>query len=117
MKFVETNLKGVYVIEPAIYEDDRGHFLEAFREKVFQDRGVIFRYVQDNISTSVRGVVRGLHYQKEPFTQAKLVMAVKGEILDVAVDIRKDRSEEHTSELQSRGHHVCRPLLEVKELL
>src|SRR5690625_6427883 len=89
MKFVETNLKGVYVIEPAIYEDDRGHFLEAFREKVFQDRGVIFRYVQDNISTSVKGVVRGLHYQKE-------------------------RSEEHTSELQSRGHLVCRLLLEKK---
>ncbi len=89
MKFVETNLKGVYVIEPAIYEDDRGHFLEAFREKVFEERGLIFRYVQDNISTSVKGVVRGLHYQKEPFTQAKLVMAVKGEILDVAVDIRK----------------------------
>src|SRR5690625_3454518 len=108
MKFVETNLKGVYVIEPAIYEDDRGHFLEAFREKVFEERGLIFRYVQDNISTSVKGVVRGLHYQKEPFTQAKLVMAVKGEILDVAVDIRKGsptfRSEEHTSELQSRGH-------------
>src|SRR5690625_6714739 len=57
---------------------------------MLQDRGVMFLYVQDHISTSVKGVVRGLHYQKEPFTQAKLVMAVKGEILDVAVDIRKD---------------------------
>lgn len=90
MKFIETNLKGVYVIEPAIFEDERGHFLEAFREKKFQDQGLIFRYVQDNISTSVRGVVRGLHYQKDPFTQAKLVMAVRGAILDVAVDIRRD---------------------------
>lgn len=90
MKFIETNLKGVYVIEPAIFKDDRGHFLEAFREMKFQNQGLIFHYVQDNISTSVNGVVRGLHYQKEPFAQAKLVMAVKGGILDVAVDIRKN---------------------------
>lgn len=90
MKFIETNLKGVYVIEPVIFEDDRGHFLEAFREKVFQEQGLISNYVQDNISTSTKGVVRGLHYQKDPFTQAKLVMVVKGEVLDVAVDIRRD---------------------------
>src|SRR5690625_7415029 len=88
MKFVETNLKGVYVIEPAIYEDDRGHFLEAFREKVFEERGLIFRYVQDNVSTSVKGVARARHYQKEPFTQATPVMAVNGESLDLAADIR-----------------------------
>lgn len=89
MKFYKTELEGVWLAEPVIYRDHRGEFLESFREEYFRQQGVIFNFVQDNISTSVKGTVRGLHYQKEPHAQAKLVMAIQGEILDVAVDIRK----------------------------
>ena len=90
MKFRKTSLDGVWLIEPKIFEDDRGHFLEAFREEVYREKGLEFNFVQDNISTSVRGTLRGLHYQIPPWSQAKLVMAMNGEILDVAVDLRKN---------------------------
>lgn len=90
MKFFKTDLDGIWLIEPAVYSDGRGQFLESFRKEFFRQQGIIFNYVQDNISTSAKGTVRGLHYQKEPHAQAKLVMAVYGEILDVAVDIRKN---------------------------
>lgn len=89
LKFKETSLKDVWLIEPTLYEDDRGHFLEAFREEYFRDKGVISTFVQDNISVSKKGTIRGLHYQANPYAQAKLVMAIEGEILDVAVDLRK----------------------------
>lgn len=92
MHFEKTSLEGVWLIKPNIYEDDRGHFLESYREEIFKEMGVPYRFVQDNISTSVKGTVRGLHYQVPPKSQAKLVMAVKGEILDVAVDMRSDSS-------------------------
>ena len=90
MIFEETALEGVVLVRPKIFEDRRGHFLEAFRKEKFRENGLIHEYIQDNISTSGKGTVRGLHYQVEPHAQAKLVMALKGEILDVAVDIRKD---------------------------
>jgi dTDP-4-dehydrorhamnose 3,5-epimerase len=90
MKFEKTNLAGVTLIKPKVFEDQRGHFLEAFRRAGFEQQGLVFDFCQDNISTSAKGTVRGLHYQKEPHAQAKLVMAVSGEILDVALDIRKD---------------------------
>lgn len=92
MKFRKTSLDGVWLIEPKIFKDDRGHFLEAFREEVYREKGLEFNFVQDNISTSVRGTLRGLHYQIPPWSQAKLVMAMNGEILDVAVDLRKNSS-------------------------
>lgn len=92
MKFKETPLKGVWLIEPTIFEDDRGHFLEAFREEYFREQGVFSTFVQDNISVSKKGTLRGLHYQCDPHAQTKLVMAIEGEILDVAVDLRKNSS-------------------------
>lgn len=90
MQFEKTSLDKVWLIKPKIFEDDRGHFLESFRKEIFKEKGVEYEFVQDNISTSTKGTVRGLHYQIFPHSQAKLVMAVYGEILDVAVDIRKN---------------------------
>lgn len=90
LTFIKTDIEGIWFIEPAIYGDHRGHFLEAYRQESFREKGLIFNYVQDNISTSKIGTVRGLHYQKAPYAQAKLVMAISGTILDVAVDIRKN---------------------------
>lgn len=90
MTFIESAIKGVWILEPTLFEDQRGHFLEAFRENSFRERGLIYRYVQDNISLSGQGTIRGLHYQKHPHSQSKLVMALSGRVLDVAVDIRRN---------------------------
>jgi dTDP-4-dehydrorhamnose 3,5-epimerase len=90
LTFQKTSLEGVFIIEPNIFGDRRGHFLEAFREEVFRQQGLLYRFVQDNISTSARNTIRGLHYQKPPHAQAKLLMAVHGSILDVALDLRKN---------------------------
>lgn len=89
MKFKESTLKDVWLIEPTLFGDERGQFLEAFRAEYFKKEGVISDFVQDNISVSKKGTIRGLHYQCNPHAQAKLVMAIEGEILDVAVDLRK----------------------------
>ena len=90
MKFEKTSLKNVWLIKPTVFKDDRGHFLESFRREIFKEKGVDYDFVQDNISTSQKGIIRGLHFQKDPYSQSKLVMAVYGEILDVAVDMRKN---------------------------
>lgn len=90
MPFVETGLKGLLFFEPALFTDNRGCFFESYSEKVFANAGIVSRFVQDNESHSVKGVIRGLHYQLAPYAQAKLVRVVKGEVLDVAVDLRKD---------------------------
>lgn len=90
MQFEKTSLDKVWLIKPKVYKDDRGQFLEAFRREIFKKQGVEYNFVQDNISTSAKGTVRGLHYQIPPYSQAKLVMAIYGEILDVAVDMRKN---------------------------
>ena len=87
MKVTETALPEVLVFEPRVFEDERGFFLETWNERVFADHGVHARFVQDNHSCSVRGVVRGLHYQVEK-PQAKLITCLRGRIWDVAVDIR-----------------------------
>lgn len=89
MNVIKTQLEGVVIIEPRIFNDARGYFFESFSQRDFnqQVREVIF--VQDNESKSSYGVLRGLHYQKPPYTQSKLVRVVKGAVLDVAVDIRK----------------------------
>lgn len=89
MKLTETGLEGLVVIEPAIFEDDRGYFFESYNEGKFKKAGLDFTFVQDNQSKSTYGVVRGLHYQIEPHAQTKLVRVLHGRILDVAVDIRK----------------------------
>jgi dTDP-4-dehydrorhamnose 3,5-epimerase len=89
MKFLKTYIKGVVIIEPAVFSDNRGYFLESFNKKNFEDNIGKIDFVQDNESKSSRGVLRGLHFQKPPFAQAKLVRCIKGSVIDVAVDIRK----------------------------
>lgn len=91
MKIKETPLKDCYIIEPTIFEDERGYFFEKFNEKKFEElTGQNGHFVQDNISKSSYGVLRGLHLQKGEHSQAKLVSCLEGKVLDVAVDLRKD---------------------------
>ncbi len=90
MKVTKTFLDGVLIIEPDIYKDIRGYFFESYNEKKYFDSGILNKFTQDNQSKSVYGVIRGLHYQLEPYAQAKLVRVVYGKIFDVAVDIRKN---------------------------
>jgi len=100
MKAIETKLKGCFIIEPTIFNDDRGYFFETFNQQKFQELiGEKVNFVQDNESFSSRGVLRGLHYQKGEHAQAKLVRVTHGKILDVAVDLRKNSSTfgEHIS--------------------
>lgn len=89
MYFIETNLKDCFILEPKVFEDERGYFMESFNQKTFNDGiGHNVTFVQDNQSFSTRGVLRGLHYQCGEHAQAKLVRVLTGEVLDVAVDIR-----------------------------
>ncbi|PKH50434.1 dTDP-4-dehydrorhamnose 3,5-epimerase [Tenacibaculum sp. Bg11-29] len=88
MKFVETGIAEVVIIEPSVFEDDRGYFLESFNKDEFEKNIGKVDFVQDNESKSIRGVLRGLHFQKPPFAQAKLVRCIKGAVIDVVVDIR-----------------------------
>ncbi len=89
MNVIDTEIEGVKIIEPRIFNDARGYFFESFSQKEFEEKVCRTVFVQDNESKSTAGVVRGLHYQKPPYTQSKLVRVVKGAVLDVAVDIRK----------------------------
>ena len=89
MKVIKTAIEGVVIIEPRIFTDARGYFFESFSQKEFDEKVRPIRFVQDNESKSSYGVMRGLHYQKMPYTQSKLVRCVKGSVLDVAVDIRE----------------------------
>ncbi|MEP7258554.1 MAG: dTDP-4-dehydrorhamnose 3,5-epimerase [Flavitalea sp.] len=89
MPFTQTGLPGLIVVEPLIFEDSRGYFFEAYNEERFFSEGIKISFVQDNQSRSCYGVIRGLHYQKPPHAQSKLVRVLSGAILDVAVDIRK----------------------------
>ena len=90
MRILKTDIEGVLIIEPQLFEDERGYFFEAFSERKFAElTGIETRFVQDNESKSCYGVLRGLHFQKPPYAQSKLVRVVKGAVLDVAVDIRK----------------------------
>ena len=92
MKLIKTPISGLFVLEPQIFYDDRGYFFESYNKKVFDDLGIHDNFVQDNQSYSKKGVIRGLHFQKPPFAQAKLVRVLKGSVLDVAVDIRSGSS-------------------------
>lgn len=89
MRFISTKIKGVWLIEPMVFGDSRGFFLESFQETLFKKQGIRERFVQDNHSRSSKGVLRGLHYQVAPKAQAKLVRVIKGAAFDVAVDLRK----------------------------
>lgn len=88
MKVIETPIPGVVIIEPRIFGDERGYFFESFSQREFDEKIGHINFVQDNESMSSYGVMRGLHFQRPPFTQAKLVRCVRGKVIDVAVDIR-----------------------------
>jgi dTDP-4-dehydrorhamnose 3,5-epimerase len=90
MKVVETGFEGLFVLEPRVFADERGYFFESFNSQTFKNNGLDFEWVQDNQSQSKYGVVRGLHFQKPPYAQTKLIRVLKGEILDVVVDLRHD---------------------------
>jgi len=89
MNLIETKIKGVYIIEPKLFGDTRGYFFESYSQREFDEKIGPIKFVQDNESMSTYGVMRGLHFQRPPFTQSKLVRCVRGSVLDVAVDIRK----------------------------
>jgi dTDP-4-dehydrorhamnose 3,5-epimerase len=89
MKITETYIKDLKIIEPEVFGDHRGYFLETFNQKKFEDFGLNYNFVQDNELMSTFGVLRGLHYQLEPYAQTKLVRVISGIVFDVAVDIRK----------------------------
>ena len=89
MEFKKTAIEGVYIIEPRVFNDARGYFFEAWKQEEFNAHIGQVNFIQDNESKSLRGVLRGLHYQKGELSQAKLVRVIKGKVLDVAVDIRK----------------------------
>lgn len=98
MEYIETEIKGVLIVEPKVFDDQRGYFFEAWKKEEFQRHAGPVEFVQDNESKSSYGVLRGLHYQRGDASQAKLVRVIKGRVLDVAVDLRKDSS--------TFGHHV-----------
>ena len=89
MVYTETELSGVWIIDPKVFSDSRGYFMEAYKEQEFEECIGKVSFMQDNESCSTRGVLRGLHYQLEPYAQSKLVRVISGKVLDVAVDIRK----------------------------
>lgn len=89
MIFTEQKIKGVWVIEPKVFTDERGYFMEAYKQNLFEEYIGKVNFIQDNESKSTKGVLRGLHYQKGEHSQAKLVRVLKGKVLDVVVDIRK----------------------------
>ena len=99
MKFIETKILDVIIIEPTVFVDERGYFLESYNQNKFEEVVGKTSFVQDNESKSSKGVLRGLHFQKPPFEQAKLVRCIEGEVLDLAVDIRKNS--------KTYGQHVA----------
>ncbi|MGN6533190.1 MAG: dTDP-4-dehydrorhamnose 3,5-epimerase [Ginsengibacter sp.] len=89
MPFIKTSIPDLLIFEPKVFEDNRGYFLESYNQKLFSAEGIKIRFVQDNQASSSFGVVRGLHFQKNPHAQTKLIRVLSGSIIDVAVDIRK----------------------------
>ncbi len=89
MPFIKTEFPGLIIFEPKIWEDDRGYFFESYNQKTFSAEGININFIQDNQASSNFGVIRGLHYQLDPYAQTKLIRVLSGKILDVAVDIRK----------------------------
>ncbi len=89
MKFIKTAIPEVIVVEPQVFGDNRGYFLETYRKDIFVKNGINVEFIQDNFSYSKKGILRGIHFQADPFAQDKLVRVAEGEVFDVAVDLRK----------------------------
>ncbi len=109
MKFISTNISGLLIIEPKIYEDSRGYFFESFQKDIFKNQGIDVDFIQDNQSLSHKGALRGLHFQNPPYAQGKLVRVIKGAVLDVVLDIRKDSA--------TYGQHFSIELTEQNNLM
>jgi dTDP-4-dehydrorhamnose 3,5-epimerase len=92
MEIIQTEIQDLLIIKPKVFEDDRGYFFESYNRQNFLDHGIDVNFVQDNESRSMKNVLRGLHFQKPPFSQGKLVRVMRGSVLDVAVDLRKSSS-------------------------
>ena len=90
MKVIKTDIEGVFIIEPIVFEDERGYFFESYNQADLKKQGIDYNFIQDNQSKSKYGTVRGIHFQKGEFSQAKLVRVLEGTVLDVAVDLRKN---------------------------
>lgn len=107
MNVIKTDIEGVVILEPRVFEDSRGYFFESFSKRIFDELVASVDFVQDNESCSSRGVMRGLHFQRPPFAQAKLVRCVRGCVLDVAVDIRKGSPTygKHVAVVLSEDNH------------
>ncbi|MEF3692296.1 MAG: dTDP-4-dehydrorhamnose 3,5-epimerase [Candidatus Moraniibacteriota bacterium] len=90
MNVIKTNIEDVLIIELRVFGDERGFFVETFNLERYKEAGIDWEFVQDNLSSSMKGVLRGLHFQRDPFAQGKLVQVIQGKVLDVAVDIRKN---------------------------
>jgi dTDP-4-dehydrorhamnose 3,5-epimerase len=90
MPFTQTPIKDLVIFEPRVFEDERGYFFESYNQKLFEENGIDTKFIQDNQSKSSLGVLRGIHFQKPPFAQAKLVRVLSGKVLDVAVDLRPE---------------------------
>jgi dTDP-4-dehydrorhamnose 3,5-epimerase len=109
MKITETDIKGLFIVEPKLWVDDRGYFYESYNKKYFEDAGIQADFVQDNQSLSQKGTLRGLHAQQDPHAQGKLVRVISGKVMDVAVDIRKKSPTygKHISiELSAENHKM-----------
>lgn len=107
MQIIHTPIEGVVILEPRIFHDARGYFYESYNQQKLKELGIDVPFVQDNQSYSQKGVIRGLHFQKPPYAQAKLVRVIKGKVLDVAVDIRKNSPTygQHCSVLLTGENH------------
>ena len=90
MKVTKTEIDGVFIIEPQVFEDERGYFFESYNKEKLKEQGIDYDFIQDNQSKSKYGTIRGIHFQKGEYAQAKLVRVLEGTVLDVAVDLRKD---------------------------
>lgn len=109
MQIIQTGIEGLVEIIPQVYHDNRGWFLEFYKELPFRENGILYDFTQENISYSQKGVVRGLHFQREPFQQAKLVSALQGRVLDVVVDLRKGSAtfgKSHSCMLDAERHNL-----------
>ena len=109
MKFIETKIKDLFILEPTVWKDDRGYFYESYSKQLFHNSGIDIDFVQDNQSLSHLGALRGLHAQAPPFAQGKLVRVMQGKVLDIAVDIRKGSptyGDNFTIELSGDNHKI-----------
>lgn len=109
MEFINTKFEEVLIIKPKVFHDERGYFFESFSERFFNEQGLFLNFVQDNISYSKKGTVRGLHYQVGEFAQGKLCQVISGTVLDVAVDVRFGSptfGEHVTAELSDENHNL-----------